>query len=66
MQTGRHQEERMRHWAWLEHLKLQSPPQQDYTYSNKAIPPNSATPYEPMRGIFIQTNTVGKKILIHE
>jgi hypothetical protein len=40
--------------AWLEHLRPQSPLlmtyflQQSHIYSIKAIPPSSATPYEPM------------------
>jgi hypothetical protein len=41
----------MRHSAWLEHLRPQSPPpvthflQQSHTYIVKATPPISATPY---------------------
>lgn len=44
---------RRRHWAWLKHMKQQSPPpvtcffQQDHTHSNEVTSPNSATPYEP-------------------
>jgi hypothetical protein len=46
-------------WACFEYLKSASPYtsdtlQQGHTYSNKAIPPNSGTPYGPMRAIFIQ------------
>jgi hypothetical protein len=52
---------RERYWAWLEHLKSQSPPPsgtQSRTYSNKATTHNSATSYGPMRATFIQTSKV--------
>lgn len=45
-----------KHQAWLEHLKLQSPLpgthflQRGYTYSNKDMPSNIATPYEAVCG----------------
>jgi len=52
------------HYAWLEHLKLKAHPspvtdfhQKGHTYSNKATFPDSATPYGPMKAIFIQTTT---------
>ena len=50
-------------WAWLEHLKPQSPlsdilPLTSHTYFNKATPPHIATSYEPMKTIFSQTTTV--------
>jgi hypothetical protein len=34
--------------------------QQGHTSSSKATPPNSATPYEPIRTTFIQTTTAIK------
>jgi hypothetical protein len=40
--------------AWT-HIRPQSPPPQWHTSSNKATPPNSATPYEPR----IQTGDYG-------
>ena len=46
---GRQQEEWMRHWAWLEHLRLQSPLpvtyffKQSHTHSHKATRPCGAT-----------------------
>ena len=49
----RQQGEKMPHWAWLEHLRLQSPPlvthflQQSHIYSNKAKTSNSAMPCDP-------------------
>jgi hypothetical protein len=46
----------MNYWAWLELLKPQSPPVVTAS-SNKATPPNSATPYEPIGAIFTQTTT---------
>jgi hypothetical protein len=58
----RHQEDR-EIWAWLEQLTPQSPTpvthflQNGYTYSNKAISSNSATPYKTMGAILIQTTT---------
>ena len=45
-------------WAWLDHLKPQSPPPSDILPRTKP-PSSNATPYEPMVAIFIQTNTVG-------
>lgn len=49
----RQQEERVSHWAWLEHLKPQSPHlvmhflQQGHASSIKPIPHNNVTPYGP-------------------
>lgn len=54
---------KMRH-AGLEHLRSQRSPsmthclQQDHIYSHKASPPKSATVYEPMGTMFIQTTTI--------
>ena len=57
----RQQKCRLSHWAWLEHIRdlkahLYSDifPQKDHTSSNKATPPNSATPFG---AIFFQTAT---------
>jgi hypothetical protein len=53
----------MPQWAWLKNLKPQSSSleihflQWGHTYSNKVIPPNSVTPYEPMGAILLQTTT---------
>jgi hypothetical protein len=47
------------HGSYLENLKTQSPLQvtnflqQIHTFSNKAVPPKSWTPYEHIRSIFI-------------
>jgi hypothetical protein len=51
------------HWAWLEHLKPESPP--SVTLSDNATPTptmphllilsNNVNPYEPLGAIFIQT-----------
>lgn len=55
------QEERMRHWAWLELLRPQSMPavthfrQQDHAYSNKPTPPKSATfLFRPPQSIMVR------------
>lgn len=54
---------RKRHEAWFEHLVSQSMfllthfLWHGHTYTNKEIPPQSFTPYEPTGAIFIQTNT---------
>ena len=54
----------LRHWVWLEYLRPHSLPlvmqllQQHSTYSSKAMPPMSATPYGPVGTAFIQTTTV--------
>ena len=55
------------HWVWLSMGDLKAHPkcdclQQVHTYSNKATPPNSATPYELMGANYIQTTTVGLNI----
>lgn len=53
----------MRHCAWIEHLKPESPfsvthfLQQDHTYFNNATPPNSVIPYESKGAVVIQTTT---------
>lgn len=55
----------MSHWALFELLNPQIPPlvtnflQQGHTYSNKSTP-NSATTWEPMWPICIETATVHK------
>ena len=51
----------MRHWAWLEHPRPQSPPPVTTSYSNKATPSNSATSYGTMGAIFIQITTEAKE-----
>ena len=45
------------HGAWLEDMRHQSLTPQWHTFSNKATPPNSATPYEPVRTNYIQATT---------
>lgn len=63
----RQQEERMT-LDLLQLLKLQSPPpvihffQQGHTHLQKATPPNSATLYEHVGAIFIQTTTNADKV----
>lgn len=53
----------MQPWAWLEHLRSQSPfsvthfLQRSHIYCNKVTPPNSSTPYESMGPVFFQTIT---------
>ena len=61
IQICRQQEEKERHWAWLEHLESQSHFQWHTSSnkatlnSNKATSPNSALLYGPMGAIFIQS-----------
>ena len=56
----------MRHWAWLEHLspQMSKPAPSDILSPakphllQKAVPPNSATPYGPMGAISFRLSQV--------